>query len=122
MAKINSISPLWGREYKLEEKPFDTLNSKSVQSSSKYSLGGGYEKGQSMLIDAIIKAVHEYINLLDEKSDVGAIGTNKDDIYVERQGKNEDTLQILIYNKNSGSCVASNYNKKDGTCDVYDLK
>lgn len=55
MANINSISPLWGRDYKLEEKPFDILVSKNVQSSSKYSLGGGFGKGQSMLIDVIIK-------------------------------------------------------------------
>lgn len=122
MRKISSISPFWGREYNLEEKPFNTLKSKSVKSSSKYSPDGGFGKGQSTLIDAIIKATHEYINLLDEKSYIGAIGVNKDSIYVERQGKSENILQLLIYNKTSGRCLASNYDTKNSTSNNYDLR
>lgn len=45
MRKISSISSLWGREYKLEEKLFDTLSSKNVNTSSKYSPDGGFGKG-----------------------------------------------------------------------------
>lgn len=122
MRKISSISSLWGREYKLEEKLFDTLSSKNVNTSSKYSPDGGFGKGQSILIDSIIEATHKYIDLLDNRSYVGAIGTIEDSICVELQSKSEDIIQILFYNKVSGKCLACNYNIKNNICNEYKLR
>lgn len=122
MRKISSISSIWGREYKLEEKPFDTLSSKNVNTSSKYSPDGGFGKGQSILIDPIIKATHMYIDLLDNKSHMAAIGEIEDNICVELQDKNEDIRQILFYNKISGRCLACNYDIKNNICNEYKLR
>lgn len=122
MRNISSISPIWGREYKLEEKPFDALSSKSVNTSSKYSPDGGFGKGQSILIDSIIKSTHKYIELLTNKSNVGAIGLIEDNICVELQGKNEDIIQILFYNKLSGRCLACNYDTKNNIYNEYKLR
>ena len=122
MRKISSISPIWGREYKLEEKPFNTLSSKNVNTSSKYSPDGGFGKGQSILIDSIIKSTHKYIDLLANKSNIGAIGLIEDNICVELQGKNEDIIQILFYNKLSGKCLACNYDTKNNIYNEYKLR
>ena len=122
MRKISSISSLWGREYKLEEKPFDTLSSKNVNTSSKYSPDGGFGKGRSILIDSIIEATHKYIDLLDNKSDIGAIGIIEDSICVELQSKSEDIIQISFYNKVSGRCLACNYDIKNNIFNEYKLR
>ncbi|WP_434796865.1 AAA family ATPase [Terrisporobacter vanillatitrophus] len=122
MRKISSISSLWGREYGLEEKPFDILKSKNVNTSSKYSPDGGFGKGQSILIDPIIKATHKYIDILDNKSHIGAIGSIEDSICVELQSKSEDIRQILFYNKVSGRCLACDYDTKNNTCNEYKLR
>ena len=122
MRKISSISSIWGRDYKLEEKPFNTLSSKNVNTSSKYSPDGGFSKGQSILIDSIIGATHKYIELLDDKNDIGAIGIIEDSICVELQSKNEGIIQILFYNKVSGRCLACNYDIKNNISNEYKLR
>lgn len=124
MTQVNNISSIWGRSLKLTTKPFDTLSSKHVKTSSIYALNGGFEKGQSMLIDSIIKAVHEYIDLLSDtnKSKFGAIGSNGDDVYIERSSKDLNIIQLLIYNKESGKCKACNYNISEYESYAYQLK
>ncbi len=122
MRKISSISSIWGRDYKLEEKPFDTLNSKNVNTSSKYSPDGEFEKGQSILVDPIIEATHKYIDLLDDKEYAGAIGIIEDYICAELNSKNEDIRQILFYSKITGKCIACNYDIKNNTCNEYKLR
>ena len=122
MRKISSISSIWGRDYKLEEKPFNTLNSKNVNTSSKYSQDGGIGKGQSILIDSIIEATHKYIDLLDEKNEIGAIGIIENNICAELQSKKEDIREILFYNKVTGRCLACNYDIKNNICNEYKLR
>ncbi|WP_228109931.1 AAA family ATPase [Terrisporobacter petrolearius] len=122
MRKISSISSLWGREYGLEEKPFDVLKSKNVNTSSKYSPDGGFGKGQSILIDPIIEATHKYMDLLDNRRDKGAIGVIEDNICVELEGKSEDIKQILFYNKANGKSLACNYDIKNNICNEYKLR
>lgn len=122
MRKISSISSIWGRDYKLEEKPFDALNSKNVNTSSKYSPDGGFGKGQSFLIDSIIEATHKYIDLIDNENDIGSIGILDDSICAELQSKNENIVQILFYNKVSGRCSACNYDIKNKICNEYKLR
>lgn len=122
MRKISSVSSLWGRDYSIEEKPFDTLSSKNVNTSSKYSPDGGFGKGQSILIDPIIEATHKYMDLLDNKSNMGAIGEIEDSVCVELQSKSEDIRQIVFYNKVKGICLACNYDIKNNICNEYKLR
>lgn len=123
MTQVNNISSIWGRSLKLTTKPFDVLSSKHVKISSIYSPNVGFEKSQSILIDPIIKAVHEYIDLLkdDNKNRFCSIGSNGDDIYIERSIKDLNTAQLLIYNKASGKCQACNYNILDEESYPYQL-
>ncbi|WP_027703118.1 hypothetical protein [Metaclostridioides mangenotii] len=120
MARVNNISSLWGRGEKLKTKPFANIECKSVYVSSKYAPSNRSEK-KSMLIDAVINAVHEYIELLDGSSKFGAVGRNGNNIYVERSGRNSDSVQLLVYNKITGVCKACNYNINENKVDPYQL-
>jgi MoxR-like ATPase len=120
MARVNNISSLWGRGEKLKTKPFANIESKSVNVSSKYAPSNRSDN-KSMLIDAVINAVHEYIELLDGSSKFGAVGRNGNNIYIERSRRNSNSVQLLVYNKTTGVCKACNYNINENKVDPYQL-
>jgi len=60
----------------------------------------GLSSKKPMLIDSVINAVHEYIDLLDNSRDFCAVG---------KRGKDINSVQLLSYNRTTGLCKACNY-------------
>lgn len=123
MAKVTSVSFIWGWDGSKVAAPFAGRADKTVHSSSIYAPNGGYGKGTSMLVTGIVNAVHQYLDLLKDAGagEYGAIGTSGGETYVERNSSEPDAAQLLIYNRETGVCKACNFILSANETDPYVL-
>jgi hypothetical protein len=125
MAQVTNTHEIWGHDVTKMPSPFDTLSSKKVNTSSVHATGGGKGKGQSTLVNAIIKAVNEYIEFVEDPIGVvtNAIGEDGSTFVVERKSKTSpDAIHIIRFNSDTGECKGCEYDLVTESIGMYHIR
>ena len=128
MAQVTNNHEIWIFDVITLESPFDSVANKKIATSSMHAaLTGkpaGRGLGQSTLHNAVIKAVNEYIYILNNPStDQYAMGEDGSITIVERQTKSSpDELHVIRYDSSNGEFKGCVYNHVNESITPYQVR